>query len=77
MTVQSVLFDVTRWSLNRARNWLLTHGYKTHFQGKHVDKTKHYYRFRQEQPTRYGRYRTLPLPHNEGIKLIVGFPFDR
>ena len=66
MKVQSVLIPRNLFSLNEAIDWLESHSYKH----SKVDVTQHFYRFRQQYPSKFGRMLTIKL-HN-GIELIIG-----
>lgn len=66
MTVQSVLFPKTIYSVTHSRKWLKEHNYKS--RGK-VHETQQYYRFRQEIPKQNKKYHTLQI--KGGILLII------
>lgn len=69
--VQSVLIPRSSFTLTEAKAWISSHGYKTSFEGKGVDVTESYYRFRQAAPGSFSQLRTKEI--GRGIKLIVGF----
>lgn len=69
MTIQSILFDKSKWTLEDAYNWLIEHDYKTDFHGKPVDITSKHYRFRQEEPRKEYRYITKNI--GDGIEFII------
>jgi len=52
--VQSVLFDTSKWSVDSAKDWLKSHGYKS----GDVDKKSKWLHFRQNDPKKYSRYAT-------------------
>jgi hypothetical protein len=64
---QSVLFDVNKWTITKAKQWLKEHDYT----GLKVDTSENYYRFRQINPDKFKRMVTQKL--SGGIKLIIGF----
>jgi hypothetical protein len=64
---QSVLFDISKWTISDAKKWLREHDYT----GLKVDETEGNYRFRQINPDKFKRMRTINA--GDGIKLIVGF----
>jgi len=53
--VQSVIFEKDKWSLKDAKAWLKDH----HFTGREVDETGDSFRFRQEAPEGFSRFRTI------------------
>jgi hypothetical protein len=65
--IQSILFDKKKWTIPTAIEWLKTHGYKYY----KVDETKEHYRFRQFDPIKGRKYRTLPI--GAGIEFIDMF----
>lgn len=65
MTVQSVLFDKTKWTLVSAKQWLKLHGFKV----PAVDETLAKYRFRQSPPKRGAR--TITKRIKNGISFII------
>lgn len=69
--VQSVLFDRKYWDIQTASEWLREHDLKSHFDGKKVDVTNNYFRFRQHTPMKKLRYRTIKT--KDHISFIVGF----
>ena len=68
--IQSVIFDKDKWTLTQAKGYLKKHGYKASFNGKSVDETKRFYRFRQANPKRFKNYFTKNL--TKGVKLVIG-----
>lgn len=71
MSVQSVIFDRKIFTLQQATKWIVAHGFKTRYRNKAVDVKPHTYRFRQKQPSKKYKYRTLNI--TDGIKFIVRF----
>lgn len=67
--VQSILFPTGKYTIEQARSWLESHGYRT---GGKVDTTDNYHRFRQQDPKSFKRLRTISAGSG-GIKLIVGW----
>lgn len=67
-SVQSVIFDRTRWSDRTARNWLALHQFAA--AGK-MHPTERYLRYRQREPRPWERYITKELVNYPGVKLIV------
>ena len=65
--VQSVLFDKTKWTVEEARKWLKTHKFHS---GK-VDVTDKYIRFRQNDPGKYKRLRTIKASTEGLIDIFV------
>jgi len=63
--VQSVLIPRSKFSLLRAKDWILSNKYKL----KKVDITENYFRFRQETPSQYKSFRMKTL--SDGIKLVL------
>lgn len=66
---QSLLFPVDSFTIREAKQWLEKHGFKV----TSPDTTDRYHRFRQEEPDRFAKLRTIPFG-DEGIKAIVGVP---
>jgi len=75
--IQSILFPVNNWTQMEAEHWLIMHGFKTVYNGKHVHKTKHYYRYRQAKPIKGVKYSVKILPHSNGIRMIVQYPNEK
>lgn len=69
-TIQSILFDKEKFTLEEAKNWLEKHN----FRNDKVDETDKYYRFRQREPEEFepNSFRTIEL--TDGIKAIIGIP---
>ena len=70
--IQSVIFDINKWSIIDSVNWLLNNDFKV----KKIDETDNYYRYRQKSPTilkrqGYTQYKTKKLGH--GIELIIAY----
>lgn len=63
--VQSVLIPKDLFTIKEAREWARSHGYSA----MGVDVTEEHFRFRQMNPRRDGRYRTIELPNK--VKLIL------
>jgi hypothetical protein len=53
--VQSVIFDKGNWTVASAKKWLSDHDFK----GLEVDETGESFRFRQEDPDSFERFRTI------------------
>ena len=68
METQSVLVPRDTYTLAQAKQWVSSHNYKS----PKVDITKRFYRFRQHDPSDFGRMRTVRL--HGGVELIVGLP---
>jgi len=71
--VQSVIFDKSMFSLENAKEWLLSNKYKD----KGVDEKKKFWRFRQLNPLTikrkgYSHYITKPLD-DSGVELIIAY----
>jgi len=66
-TVQSIIFDRRKYTVEKAKNWLKKHGYKY----GDVDKKTNHIRFRQVPPGTFKYFRTKEI--SDGIKLILGF----
>jgi len=71
--VQSVIFEKSKFSLENAKEWLLSNKYKD----KGVDEKKKFWRFRQLNPLTikrkgYSHYITKPLDHS-GVELIIAY----
>jgi hypothetical protein len=62
--IQSVLFDREKWSLPEAKAWLQKHKLKTD-----VDAKPNHFRFRQMEPRKGSKYRTIE--HGGGIEFVV------
>ena len=69
MTVQSIIFDKTKWTKTAAEKWLDREGYKKTYYGKGADETRNYYRFRQTKPNDSEYYFTKTV--DNGVKLII------
>jgi hypothetical protein len=65
--VQSVIFDKDKWTIETAKEWLANHDFKSN----KVDEKEDTYRFRQQDPSGFKRFRTIS--GGDGINLIVGF----
>ena len=65
--IQSVLFDRKYFTHYTAVQWLSRHGYK-HYK---IDKTPHYLRYRQFNPSPYKRYRIISF--SPIIKAVIQF----
>lgn len=64
--VQSLIFDKSEFSLNRAKEWAKKHGFKTG-----VDEKENTYRLRQKDPGKFKRFATKAF--GNGIKAVIGF----
>ena len=67
MGVQSVIIEKKFFSLKEAKEWILSHGYYIF----KIDETKNYYRFRQQDPSRYKHYFTKNVA--KGVDFIIGY----
>ena len=67
MTIQSVLIDTNKFTLKKAYEWVVTHGFKHN----KIDVKAKYYRFRQFNPKNNKQYRTIIL--TDGVKAILEF----
>lgn len=65
--VQSILFDVNKFSVGESKAWLKDHGYKY---GK-VDTTDNYHRFRQLEPDQFDTMRISSKDNSEGQKALA------
>lgn len=65
--VQSILFDQSQWTINRAVHWLNTH----HFISTKIDKTDKYLRFRQFDPNPDSHHATKRT--SQGITFILEY----
>lgn len=68
--IQSIIFNLHKWSVIKAAQWLQEHEYKI----KKIDITKNYLRFRQVSPTTlkkkgYENYITKKI--DNGIEFII------
>lgn len=68
MNIQAVLFDKNRWTPKKASSWLRSHNYHPI---KDVHETINNYRYRINEPEKYGKLRIKHLP--DGISLIIGY----
>ena len=69
-TIDSILFEKSRWTQAEAKRWLKAHGYRAPAAdkgGPHAG----YLRFRQAKAR--GRTRTITFSEPEGIKAVVSF----
>lgn len=67
--VQSIMFKKRYWDKQRARNWLLDHGFKTN----KVDQAgSNFLRFRQEDPKQFKDFRTIKF--KPSVYAVIGFP---
>ena len=75
MRVQSYLFDRSIWTESQAKKWLRDHDAKI----PKVDKTKNYYRYRQESPTHFRKkpYGTKEIGKNTGIYIVTACPLKK
>jgi hypothetical protein len=72
-TIQSVLIKRRQGkkvaNLGKIKAWIRRQGWKAG-----VDVTPNYYRFRQQPPRRFRRFRTVTPPRHHGLlKFVVGF----
>jgi hypothetical protein len=70
--VQSIVFDKTNFTLEKAANWVVANNFKI----KKVDSTKNTFRFRQFPPNQlrkegYAKYKTVPITSD--INFIIAF----
>ena len=65
--IQSILIDTHKFTLRKAYDWVVTHGFKHN----KIDVKTKYYRFRQFNPKPYKQYRTINI--TDGIKAILEF----
>lgn len=70
--LQSILFDRTKWTVTRAREWLRAHKKRAPIS----DSTDRYHRFRQLPPDAFekDKFRTITLSAEQGIKAVIGVP---
>lgn len=65
--MQTLLFDASRWTEDRAKSWARRHG----FRSGDVHVTERYVRLRQVDPTRGRPKRQIELGRGRGIYAIV------
>lgn len=65
--VQSIMFERSKWTPRRARQWLLRHGYVP---VKVMHPTKRYFRYRLNDPDLYVSFRTIRL--GDGVLGVYG-----
>jgi hypothetical protein len=68
MVVQSILFDVEKYTVEQAKKWLKDHNYKN----DKVDTTDQYHRFRQKDPSEFDESTFRTIKFTDGLKAIVG-----
>jgi len=66
--IQAIIFDNRFWDATSSRAWLKKHYYDPI---KRVDKTKHYLRYRLQEPKQGVQYRLHEIPGH--IKLVLEF----
>lgn len=64
--IQSLLFDKSKWTKLKAKEWAKRHGFKY----GNVDVTDRYFRLRQFDP-QGEKYRTITFSDDKGIKAII------
>ncbi len=70
MEVQTVLVPKSEFKTKKAAiSWVESHGYKNN----KIDTSVHYWRFRQEPPSKYREFKAVTLPNK--VMLIRGKPF--
>jgi predicted nucleic acid-binding Zn-ribbon protein len=70
--IQSVVFDSSKWDVEKAKEWLKKHNLKV----SKVDETENTLRFRQKDPALYKRFRMVTP--GEGVAKCLGpFTFDQ
>ena len=62
--VQSVIFQKDKWTTEKAEKWLKDHN----FDVPKVHETDDYYRYRQENPSKFDDFRTSTKDNSEGQK---------
>ena len=70
-TVQSILFDKSKWNLRTSKAWLKKHEKEVPI----VDETENYLRYRQIDPTEFKKdsFRTISFGHKRnGILAVIG-----
>lgn len=70
MSLQSIIFKKQYWTPESAEQWLEERDYETDFDGKGVDETVKYYRFRQADPEGTD-YITINDKKYKSIKYVV------
>lgn len=65
--IQSIIFLRTKWTKQKAINWLIEHNHKHN----KVHITKNFYRFRQYEPIMGEKYRLIKLAKLQGIKYVI------
>ena len=68
MNIQAVLFDKTKWTRNKAKEWLKTDNYKSIGNRR----TETYYRFRIIEPN-YTKYINRIQNNNKGPDFIIQY----
>ncbi len=71
MSIQSILFDRSHYTLQQSHEWIKHHGYKTEFHDKKVHITPNKYRYRQEAPDPNAKYRIKKI--SPGIEFIMKY----
>lgn len=64
--LQTLIFDKNNWTLRRSKEWLRKHNFKTE-----VDEKENTYRFRQLNPIKGKKFRTIQLTDNvQGVVMF-------
>jgi hypothetical protein len=72
--IQSVIFEKKKYNRKTAPEWLKKYNMKL-LEGKDVDETKNFLRYRIRPPELFDYFRIKPI-ENKGIKLVIGFNND-
>lgn len=70
-TIQTIIFDRKKWSVSKAKKWLVDHGKKN----GSPDSTTKYHRFRQSDPSNFVKssFRTINFGKSSlGIMAVIG-----
>jgi hypothetical protein len=66
-TVQSLLFPKGKFTVDKAKEWATSHGFKA----EKTDVTDEFIRLRQKDPGKFNIFRTILFPESGGIKAII------
>jgi len=67
--IQSILIPIEYYTLHQALNWLIKHNYYN--TSDKVDITTNYYRFRQKEPNKNKKHKTIEL--KDKVKMIIEY----
>tara|TARA_A100001201_G_scaffold78206_1_gene70205 strand:+ start:1297 stop:1527 length:231 start_codon:yes stop_codon:yes gene_type:complete len=72
--IQSVIIKKDKMTLSQAKKWIKEHNFKLSFRNynkKKVEITKSLYRFRQQAPSKYKKYRIKKV--NDAVSYVLGY----